>query len=239
MNDQDSRLIDKFLRSQLTDSERKAFESKMDDSDFKDEVDFRKGLISVAERAGNEKFHQILAKESRKLDGKKPKKKKGSLYLLIALIALLGLFGLWTILNSSEESPEEIYMAHYEPFPNLIAPTERASTDNLTGVEKALSAYDNGEYSKAVSIFDTLSDGNEDVRMYHAISLMEEEQMHRAEQLLMSITASKTANFNQAAEWYLCLLYLKMGAQENYDSVKNKILQDQSHTYRGHVLNLD
>ena len=235
LNLQDSQLIDKYLRSQLTDTEQLDFDQRMQDEQFADEVGFRSSLLVVSEEKGNEKLHSLLEKESQRLDNIKPKKKPLTLFIFIALLIVAGLCYLW--IQSKQSTPEELYIAHYEKFPNLIAPTERSDATKMSSLEQAMYAYDNHNYVLTVVILDTMDIKPEDLTIYHAISKHEIGQTKEAISLLLSL-ASSEAKYNEAAEWYLCLFNMKIDNEEQANYWRNKILSHPAHKYQSKVKQL-
>lgn len=238
LNSQDGILIDKFLLDRLTHSELTAFEERKSDPLFEKELTFRRELLKISEQKGDEKLHTLLKEESKRLDAKMPKKKTKIYWIGLVLAALAGLFYFLTI-HDAPPSNEELFVAHYEVFPNLLAPTERSNEADLMGAELALHAYDRGDFEKASAVFDTLSEINNDLMMYQAIVEFESGSIDRAKELLLKISNDNQAQYHEASEWYLCLFYLKNGDVENCKVQLKSISSFKEHRYYSKALELN
>jgi len=231
LNDHHISLIERHLRQELNIEEEANFEKLLVHDVFRKEVAFRKGLQSSIEAFSDDKLNKLLVAESQSMDAALQKNKFKKYAIWIAITLVLSFLTYLIYSRYQKPSQDDIFIAHYEPFPNLIAPTQRSTDTTLKGLELALYAYDNGLYEQAVSVFDTLSSPPSEAIIYHAIACIEIEQYDRAEQMLITLSTDKSAKYRQAAEWYLCLLALKTGDLDKYNSILANIISNLNHKY--------
>ena len=236
-NPEHSKLIDRYLLNQLTMAEQTVFNDLIKNDAFSEELGFRKALREVSERKGDERLYAMLEEESRRMDKEKPRRKLLPYLLGLALLIVVGFCCFWIYNKTNKLSPQQLYMAHYETFTNLIAPTERSDESLLAGKQLALHAYDTRDFTKAISIFDTMSMMDDDLMIYYAISSLESGQSDKAKKLLQILSNNDNAQFQEAAQWYLCLLFLKEG-DEQYEQQLNKITSNLGHRYYAKALSL-
>lgn len=75
---------------------------------------------------------------------------------------------------------EKLYAKNFEPYPNIVAPTVRNTTESE--IQQAFNNYDTHNYKKAAIGFKTLYDKNKSdyANFYYAISLMADNQIEQA-----------------------------------------------------------
>ena len=109
-------------------------------------------------------------------------------------------------------SPEKMYVAYYQPYPNLINPAQRsAEVKEETGLERAMRAYDGQQYVQALALFeqgDAFS--NPGYTFYYAASYLGLNQPQKAIPLLERVAENQESLFYEPALWYLALAHLKM-----------------------------
>ena len=237
LNLSDSKLIDSYLQNSLSDVELNQFNERMKDPNFANEFAFRNELVRVSQEKGNEKLYKLLEIESDKLDQQSNFKRFRKYWIVFALLTSLGLFYLFSSILAKPNN-EALYATHYEAFPNLIAPIERSDNQSLAGKELALYAYDTQNYNKAYAVFDTLSAMNDELQIYHAIASIEIEKSKIAEELLLDLVNNKQARYTEAAQWYLCLLYLKQNNEEKFLTQAKLIEDDSNHLYYNKIQQL-
>ncbi len=116
----------------------------------------------------------------------------------------------------SASSPQELYAAHYQPFPNLINPAQRSTeVEEATVLERAVRAYDEQQYDQAIALFgqaDALSAPG--YTFYYAASYLGLGQPARAIPLLEQVVQEKTDLFYEPGLWYLALAHLQANNPE-------------------------
>lgn len=237
LNQQDQILLDAYLIGKLSANQKSQFEHRLEDPVFAQALTDTESVLSSIQSGGRDQLNDLLVQSDEKLD------KVGTTSFPIKTIGLvlsmlLALFLLWQYMNQSADDSEEIYVTHYEKFQNMVAPTVRTKS-NLNTIEQALFHYENGQYGHAVSIFDTISNLAGPVVIYQALSNLELDHLDAAEQQLKVIAGNQTAKYKEAAEMYLCLLYLK---QDKLDLSLNQIAhikRIKGHKYLSKALALE
>ncbi len=239
LNPEHSRLIDAYILGRLTEEESDTFEKLMTEEAFFEEVEFRQNVMNSAEVKGNAELRRMLEAEDQGIKQDSSLFRSRRILYWIALTLGIGICALVYYTLNQRQNPDQLFIAFYEPFPNLIAPTNRSQSIDRDGIEEAMHAYDNGAYTAASAIFDTLTNMNQNLSIYHAIANIEIENYQRAENLLLEMTRDKNWKYHDAAQWYLSLLYLKNRNDDKFDSVISQILSQAGHTYRAKAIILE
>src|SRR5690606_34203541 len=110
----------------------------------------------------------------------------------------------------------KIYVANFEPYPNIVAPTVRDLNPSGSDKEKAFRYFDQRDYGKAATAFkewyseDTVGYAN----FYYGISLMADHQVEKAVEVLADPTWNVPEKYQTQTDWYLALAYLKTENKE-------------------------
>ena len=130
------------------------------------------------------------------------------LWLAAASVALLVLAGGWLFRQfNTATGPADLYAAYYAPYPNALAPVVRGETD-LTPRERAMAAYEGGDYAGAAAQLAALPDPNLDSQFYQAVSLLGSARTGEAIELLERLS-SERFDYQSQAWWYLALANLR------------------------------
>ncbi len=211
--------MEQYLNNELSREERQKFEQKLqEDTSFKKEFDLFKDLYKTLDnRIGNkekiEKLKGTLSQLGEKYIKKQEVKKTTKVislnryakYLIAAsLVLLAGFFFL--------KKGKPTY-TDYNNF-DKIELTVR-SNENNEHLKKAEDAFNAKKYAEAAKEFEILL--NEDktkvsLQLYLAVSLMEQNEYHKAEKILKKISKSDSV-YRSKALWYLALSKLK---QQDY-----------------------
>jgi len=206
-------LIDKYFENTLTPKEQLLFNDLLhSDKDFKSEFVFQKDLKKVISITQTENLKSMLQGFEKELSNNSkvfflPKK-----WLIAASIILLIGFGFWFINNSYFPSNEKLYARNFEPYRNIIQPVVRGK--NINSIEyKAFVAYENKNYHKAINLYNSVDNTDADyIQFYKAMCYLSLDKTNEAINLLLPVATSNNQsdkNFNEMANWYLGLAYLK------------------------------
>ena len=211
---EDNEDLQNYRRDRLSAAEKAALESKLaGDTPLAEELRRRRDLqraIGMHDATGMKA--ELRALEAR-LDDAPAKvvplrRNRLRLWLAAASVALLVLAGGWLFRQfNTATTPAELYATYYTPYPNALAPVVRGE-DDLSPRERAMAAYEVGDYSGAAAQLAALPDANLDSQFYQAISLMGSDRTGEAIQLLERLGAERFA-YQQQAQWYLALAYLR------------------------------
>lgn len=228
---QDSQLIDKFLLQKLTDEEQQQFDVKLNDTSFAKELSFRKTLLEACEVKGNLKLQSLLESEDLNMGRKNPKNKLR--WIVPTLMTVLFLtFLIFYIINSNKNTSDKIFLAHYEPFPNLVEPIQRSQDQQLNNIAKIMLAYDSKNYKLALKNINDSSHNIKDLEIYEAICNIETQNIEKAKIILTKLTTDRNAKYHDASQWYLALIYLKENDLEKAITSFKNIAMNRNHLYR-------
>lgn len=221
MADKYQNLIDNYLRGRLDEEQRREVERLADtDGDFRTELEFHtqtRSAFAKQKHGHLKKRLQSLADETPKtLNPKQYTNRFGKSFWLVAASALLicsiGLY-LW-LLRQSEAKPRDLYIAYFEPYPNVVIPVTRDEAQ-LTKHALAYSYYEQEEYAKAYELFESLSQDSStndpEIPFYKAISAMQLNRNDEAITLFNKYQGEASAKLDRQAKWYEALTRLKQG----------------------------
>ena len=208
-------LIDRYFDNSLTPKEQLLFNDLLqNDPDFKNEFIFRKDLTKVIANSQQEDLKSTLNKFEDSIR-QKPKFFKIPRKWLVAASTLLVLsLGVWSVKSIFFPSNQAIYEAYFQSCRNTIQPIVRG--ENLNTIEyKAFAAYEAHDYHKAINLFNSVENPEAAyINFYKGLSYLELDKSREAIELLKPISQAidlegKSENFNEKANWYLALAYLK------------------------------
>ena len=213
LKESDIALMDKALRDELTSEEQKQFQLKLENPSFLDEWQRMQLMQTVIEEKGRTAIRAKLKTIEQELvspqTGIKLNYTGWFLLLGIALLAVIAYF-LWP---ASQQSPEELYIAYYQPYPNLIDPITKG------GEETELSPfqlYETGNYQAAAgALLSQLQEA--DARWYFAQTMLAKQDFETARDIFQQFIREENSEYSIPAKWYLALVYLN---QNKLDEVK-------------------
>lgn len=221
MTDKHQELIDDYLRGKLDDEQIQEIECLAEtDDEFRAELDFcrqTKYAFAVQEHERLKRRLQSFSDQAQKpLYAKSSRAIFGKPFWLVAsavlLICSIG-FYVWSVRQSATD-PTDLYMAYFEPYPNLVLPVTR---DEVQLDERALaySYYEQADYAKAYELFGSLSEDvhadDPEILFYKGISALQLDLNGEAIRLLNTYQSDGTAKLGRQAKWYEALAHLKQG----------------------------
>ena len=202
VNEEDIELFERYTKGLLSHPEVNKFNDRLkNDSELKAWYETYEFSLLALKKSN---FDEALQSKP-KLD-----KPKGNWVLLAILCIVFCL--VYLVYNSykstSQTNSKTLYAAYFEPFPDLISTRGEES-----GLNKALIAYNDGNFDTAFELLDTSIYKSDLIKVYRAISLLSSEfesAKHSYIQELKSI--EDHSQFVQYRNWYLSLSYLKQDA---------------------------
>nr|WP_297916761.1 CDC27 family protein [uncultured Allomuricauda sp.] len=208
-------LVEKYLQNQLSEEERVLFDRLLEeDEEFRSEVQFMEDIQAVSQQEDERIFREqllIFEKESnvRRMSGRYVK------LLLAASIALVVSLG-YVFWPKPQESMEQIFVEHFEPYRNVIQPVVRGEEQQKSEKQLAFQYYEQGKYDKAIVLFDKLYSTSKEpyYLFYKANALI---QLNRAKEAIPLLEAHlKTKDtLAEKSPWYLAMAYLKINDKNN------------------------
>lgn len=143
--------------------------------------------------------------------------------ILLLLSIILIVVSVFLILQSPLEgtetyTPEDLYYANFEAFPNLLSPLEnKEATSTSDDLQLALQLYQEEKYLAAIDSIQPLlaQQSNDDLLLYQSIAQLATDQNTDALINLSQIVENQQTNYELQTKWYLALAYLKIGATED------------------------
>jgi tetratricopeptide (TPR) repeat protein len=227
---EDLDIVDRYLEGNLSERERTAFEERLlQDEMLRQEVSeiklIRGGIIRLARATSLKKLQD--------LEGTLPPVKTNktihwtNIWLQVAAgISLLAVcaYLLWP----RTQEPTQIFAEHFEPYPNIIMPTVRGVVENDSTVKaQAFRAYDQQDYVLAIQLFEKLSVQDEAVLLYLGNSYLASGQPEKA-LLLFEKVLNNYEVFDEQAEWYVAVTYLKLEEREKAREALQKVVARNS-----------
>ena len=215
-NDDD---LERYLLGEMDAPEKQAFEQQLaTDATLDDALALHRDTIAGIQLDGSQALKKQLQdveaglvgeKRSRAMERKKTNQRPLITWLALAASLLTVMLLGYLFLPSA--SPEDMYMAYYQPYPNLINPAQRSAEIREESVlERAMRAYDSQQYVQALALFeqgDPFSDPG--YTFYYGASYLGVNQPKKAIPLLERVADQPESLFYTPALWYLALAHLK------------------------------
>ena len=131
------------------------------------------------------------------------------------------------LLRKPNYSTSELFTRYYAPYENLII--FRGEDDDII-LKRAMDAYDDQNYQRAISLLQPYMEANPKQRsaaLYLGIAEMELSNYGKAESHLTD--ALNDPRYQQQADWYLALLYLRMNDVHKSSETLQKIIDPGNH----------
>lgn len=216
-------LIEKYIQNKATAEELAEIKRLMtEDAGFKDELSFQLELREAIK--GEER--QQLKERLQNLEQQKKVKPLFPLLWKIAAVFVIGLGLLWVF--NQPVGYDKLYADNFEPYPNIVMPAVRDATPDKNKQAAAFSHYDNRNYKEAVKAFEELylEDKTDYIGFYYAMSLMADNQVEKAVEILENPDREIPQKYQTQANWYLALGYLKIENKEKARTYLEKTITD-------------
>ncbi|MEM6344819.1 MAG: hypothetical protein AAF927_13090 [Bacteroidota bacterium] len=210
--------IIRYLREEMNEGEKAAFEAQLAQSDeLRESLAEMRRAIQASQLFGQLKLRQQLGELEAELSSQKPNEVRPfRLYWVAAAVLVITLAGLWYF---NRPVPTAQYFAQYfEPY---RAPVNIRSSPGVTDIwEQGRKAYEAGDFSLAAERFGSLTNATGVPTylrdFYWAVSLLSQEQpkAKKAVDLLKNV-AGLTTGYQEPAIWYLALAYLQLEQKED------------------------
>ena len=209
-------LLDAYFEGTLTDASKIMLDDLLNsDRTFREDFHFQKELRASLRKKNRKELKSYLSS----IGPVSPKKitpifRLAPWWAAASIALIIGLSSWYFFFYSEPLTNEQLYVAYYEPYENVVHPIERGKQlDDLT--TRAFLAYEEGNYSLAIDLFQQVKDkqSNDYIDFYNAIVLMQLDCHTEAIPLFEAyITSNK--ELSDRAHWYLALCYVKVDAIE-------------------------
>jgi tetratricopeptide (TPR) repeat protein len=211
MNTHDD-LITKYFESALSDQEREEFDALLHaNAEFQAEVEFQnlvKTAITLNERASLKTQLQALEyDETRKVPKRVLFDWKTWLVAASVVLVMFSIYHFWP----QKQSMQELFAAHFEVYPNLVAPIVRGEREDALKF-RAFEAYDAADYDNAIKLFSELiALGETDYAFfYRGQAALASRKTDLALADFHKHLESNPSAFVVEAHWFLALCYLNL-----------------------------
>ena len=126
---------------------------------------------------------------------------------------------------SQSATNSELYLAHFEVYPNIVAPTVRSTDTQRSAREAAYFQYEQGNYTEALELLGQLSVDQDDgaALLYMGISQLMLDDYKGA---IESFSRYRDTNFDTLlpqVNWYMGLAYLKVNRRKRAKAIWSEI----------------
>ena len=229
--------IDQLLLGLLKEQEAKdIFEQISSDPLLSNEYNIRKKEIELIELNGRARLKEQLRSIHENEFGRKGRSRSKILLLVLVLFSLI--IGLLLYINMTDDTTskqvpmEQLFAANYRPY-DYANVTRSGNIDQLSSVSEL---YRTGRYIEVVEEIEDLSSKDQRlsvVRLMKGISHIELSQDSEAIMALEAIIKSGDFNYEDQANWYLAMIYLKNGDNISARAMLERLVLDsESDFYR-------
>ncbi len=222
--------IDRYLLNLLTPKEKEAFEAQLKTNKIlAREVTQHRELLEDIEEIGRIELKSKLKEIHKDFYpySEKPKTKFRKLLFRVAVAAVfLGVLSIGWWWLQQVPTNTELFSQNFEPFE--LSLNQRSEGDII--FSKIEDLYFQGKYKQAIPLFEDALNGSNlqssQVLLGLGISYLQTEQPKKAIIQFDSILVSKDFNFEDEAQWYLGLSYLKLNDIDNAKFHLNLLASD-------------
>ena len=208
--------LDRYLSDEMNAQEKQAFEQQLgSDTSLADDLALQRDTIAGIRLDGSQDLKKQLQAIEAGLKKTTATKEGGTRRLMswIAIAAsILAVVLVGYLFIPTATDPESLYVAYYQPYPNLINPAQRSvEVDEETVLEQAVRAYENQDYERALGLFEQGGGlSNAGFTFYYAASYLGIDKPQSAIPLFEQVIQDESNLFYGPSLWYSALAHLKM-----------------------------
>lgn len=231
--------IDEYILGKLSPNEVQEFRQQLlIDSNLADEVKKREIILGGLEALGNEKMRdriKAVRKEMLEEASNNTLGRERSRSLFIWLSAAAAIFVLywagWHFLNPATINAETIFAETYSPYLEDFGSRGSNSTKNYL---QAVTSYEAKNYADAIPLLENIlkvEPQNSEVELILGDCLLSINKTEEAIEHFNAVIARKTSLYNDPAQWFLALSYLKQNKIEACQKTLQTLIQDPQADY--------
>ncbi len=201
--------VDRYVNGSMSAEEVDVFEQRMRENvALAEEVHLHRDVLAGMNHYFNLDLKKKLQEEEERL-----KKKPINFYKWVGIAASIILVAVvaYFLLFTGQTNPQQLYAQYYQPYPNIVNPTQRS--DNSTE-NQGLRAYEAGKYDEALQVFNRqMAEGEEEAYQlfYAGIASLHTGNEDDAVSYFQEVIDWQDPTFTNPAQWYLALTHLKTG----------------------------
>ena len=210
-----------YLHDKLTPAERTAFERDLaTDAELQRAIRLERDLQTTFGDPAVHDLRATLAKMNAQTTERHSVRSRFTPLRIAAAVLLLVVAGIRLVLLLNAPSETDLYAAHYAPYElNLDARNEGVS-------DRALTAYQNGEYATAYVLLNELAQAEPDNVLYQFLrgqSALATERLDVARRDFATLEARDDHLFVEQSRWYLVLTLYRLGDEAGARRVLERI----------------
>ena len=224
--------LEAYLSGEMSESERIAAQAKIKENpEIQAQLSDLEDMYTVLKVHNRNLLKKTLQKADQETKSRTAAPKQVFMKYAIGIAAsIILLFVAYWFLQSSS-SPQELFAAHFEPYPNYeIVRGE----ENQNSFSKAMYAYDQNDYRNAISLMESLLEKEskqEDLLLYLGVAYLANQQTQSAIQTLQELHQLPSQKYEAQSNWYLAMAYLQSGNAEQAKIYLKKLIEESS-TYQ-------
>ncbi len=219
--------IDEFILDEMTTEERTQFENELSQNDgLNEKYQIQKALINGINYQGNKRLKRRLQKIHKdEIIEDSPNKSYWALLGLMLIIATV-FIGDYLVKANRTYTPEELYMAHFEPYEYDI----NSRSLNISDKSALVELYKNKKYSLFVTEAGKFrletSNSESDLLLAIGIAYLEIDLPEQAIVHFQKITVNGDFNYKDEVAWYTSLAYLKLEKPDQAKPILQGLAED-------------
>ncbi|WP_420571161.1 hypothetical protein [Kordia sp.] len=228
----DKELIEKFLRDELREEEKRIFDTRKKDEAFM--ILLEEAVISYK---GRLTLKQNLQNISENVNSKTKKNNRNSNVWISRIAASLVLFFSIYFLLNKQSSSEELFSNYFEPYPNIYTQKGGFEAESLS--KKAFNFYDATQYKLAIETFNKIASERalrSPEHFYFGISLLSTQKPEAAKVQFKKVAVVHP--FYNESQWYIALALIKQDSLSKAKTLLNNSKSKFSTTRKKEVQNL-
>ncbi len=231
MEENTDRIIEQYLSGNLREEELEQFKNTLkSDQRLARRVKDLQAIESGLHALGMDHLMQDMKKWEKDIKLSQPPVTAWKKYLAVAAVITLILVPAVYFFTSKSPTSEELFLAYYEPYEEMLI--SRSNTSDSLGILLAagLDAYNRGAYQRCTDLLKSYLQQQPEayrVALYLGIAQLEIDQKQSAEKNFL--LAQNDPAFEQQAQWYQALSYLKFGEIPKARDILQSISTSESH----------
>ena len=226
--------IDKYMRNQMDEQERSAFEEALKDNpQLAKELAIQQDLVTGVRTLGNRGMKEQLQQMHEEVMEIKAKNKVHKTRRLFwrgaaaAAVLLIGILAYQTWLNPTN-SPEQLYASYYQAYDLNL---QDRGDQPPAGLLEATALYEQKAYAEALPLLESLvanDSGNTQLHLSIGICKMELDRHDEAIDDIQKVLTLGDPLLEDQANWYLALIHVKQNQPTLARTFLQKLAEDSA-----------
>lgn len=232
--EKDIELIEAYFKGALIGPALEEFERRLSsDKRFADEVQDYMLIMKEVQIAGRRSFSDKMKAWESEIESKTTKTNVipiRRLFSIAATLLIIASAGAYIIFKSIPSDNVELFNQYFEPYEDVI--TNRSA--GQLSVQTAMNYYNEGKFAEAIKYLEEAMKDNRDnlsIQCYLGIAYLADNQTQMAKEVLESVADSEPGLYNEIADWYLALVYLRQNDVSRLENQLTEIIRQKDHMY--------